>query len=339
MSEGNPGEGAARPAFDRRTSEADVRNAYRLMLGRWPESDATVQRHLGAAPDLRALRDRFLRAPEFIRIAYQAFVTPTIRRAFDFRPNAMDIEVPPEQLERLFAHVQRVWTALGASQPHYSVISDRRFASRDGQVNRAQFDQTGRAEVEALQQRLTGLGIDAASLPHCVEYGCGVGRVTLPLAGLFHEVTGFDISQPHLDLAAEALSDAAIDNVTLRRVEALRTLDLPEHDFFYSRIVLQHNPPPLIAHILRRALARLRPGGIAVFQLVTHIEGYAFEAERYLAGAQAIDDQELHAFRQDAVFKLLHEAGMVPLYAMRDHSVTGLDRVSMQFVARRVAPP
>jgi hypothetical protein len=119
-------------------------------------------------------------------------------------------------------------------------------------------------------------------------------------------------------------------------VRDLRSLAVAPHDLLYSRIVLQHNPPPLIAHVLRRVLSATRPGGIAMFQLVTHIEGYRFAVDAYLAGAAAIDDQELHAFRQDAVFAILHGCGFVPLLAMRDHSVSGLDRVSMQFIARRV---
>ena len=55
------------------------------------------------------------------------------------------------------------------------------------------------------------------------------------------------------------------------------TLDLdtlPEFDLFFSMIVLQHNPPPLIALMLEKIAARLRPGGVAVFA-VGIVEGAA----------------------------------------------------------------
>jgi len=325
----------ASPPMDRRTTAEDVRFAYRMFLGRAPESEDAVAAHLAAALDLDILRERFMASPEFLRAAYQPIVSATIRRGANFQPNRMEIEVTPAQLDRLFAHVKRVWSQLGLDQPHYSVISDKRFRPDTVEGNLEAFRQTGLAEIEALKSRLASLGVDPAEHPECVEYGSGIGRVTWPLAGMFRRVTGFDISQPHLDLAAENLRAAGVRNATLQRVADLRSLRLPPHDFLYSRIVFQHNPPPLIAHMLRRILSALRPGGIAVFQLVTHIEGYSFAADRYLAGTAAINDQELHAFRQDAVFAIFHELGFQPLYAMRDHSVSGLDRVSMQFVARR----
>jgi hypothetical protein len=36
-------------------------------------------------------------------------------------------------------------------------------------------------------------------------------------------------------------------------------------DFFYSVIVLQHNPPPVIVHMLKTVFAQLNPGGIGYF--------------------------------------------------------------------------
>src|SRR5271169_236009 len=41
-------------------------------------------------------------------------------------------------------------------------------------------------------------------------------------------------------------------------------------DLFFSIIVLQHNPPPVILGILDAAFAGLRPGGLAFFQVPTY---------------------------------------------------------------------
>ena len=38
-------------------------------------------------------------------------------------------------------------------------------------------------------------------------------------------------------------------------------------DLFFSLMVLQHNPPPVIAFVLQKILHRLKLGGIAFFQL------------------------------------------------------------------------
>lgn len=341
-SKGSPAEGAnsgaaddGLPVPDQKVTQDDVRFAYRLFFGRSPENGAVVDRHVAAMPDVGTLRARFTASPEFIKRNYQALVTPTIRAGFGFQPAPMDIDVSPEQLGKLFEHVQKVWSHLGLDRPHYSVLSERRFRPEMMTSNLKEFRRTGEAEVAGLRQRLNALGVGPTGQEVCIEYGCGVGRVTAPLAAMFQNVIGMDISQPHLDLAREFVEPARRKNIDFQRVADLRRLNIPPHDFFYSRIVLQHNPPPLIAYILRQALGKMRLGGVAVFQLVTHIEGYRFVIDDYLNKMDAIDDQELHAFRQDAVFGILHELGFQPLHVMRDHSVTGLDRVSMQFVARR----
>ena len=61
---------------------------------------------------------------------------------------------------------------------------------------------------------------------------------------------------------ARALEQAGFGDVQVRKIDSpLRPLDGLQYDVFFSRIVLQHNPPPLMAAVLRSALAGLRPGG------------------------------------------------------------------------------
>jgi hypothetical protein len=88
-------------------------------------------------------------------------------------------------------------------------------------------------------------------------------------------------------------------------------------DVWFSYIVLQHNPPPVIAMVLRRALSMLAPGGVAIFQLPTHALGYRFDLAAYLA-APVSDAIEVHCLPQSVVFRLAAEAGCVPLEVRED---------------------
>jgi hypothetical protein len=134
------------------------------------------------------------------------------------------------------------------------------------------------------------------------------------------------------DFAAEGVENARFRRVTAPADYAA----LPAHDFLFSRIVLQHNPPPVQCAMLSRLFARLAPGGAALFQLVTRIHGYAYALEADLARPDG--GMEMHALPQEHVFALMAEAGLVPVEVQED-SAAG-DRAihrSHVFLARKPA--
>jgi SAM-dependent methyltransferase len=129
------------------------------------------------------------------------------------------------------------------------------------------------------------------------------------LAKRFGRVIGADISRAHL--AAARLALAEVPNAVLLHVGRLDDLGrLPAYDFLYSRIVLQHNPPPVIAVILARLLTRLAPGGGAYIQVPVWIPDYRFRVSAYLAGLQT-GPMEMHALPQRDLLAIVREAGCV----------------------------
>ena len=57
-------------------------------------------------------------------------------------------------------------------------------------------------------------------------------------------------------------------------------------DLLYSVLVMQHNPPPVIAELLRAFLGRVNVGGFAFFQVPTYAENYEFTLDRYVRWAK-----------------------------------------------------
>ena len=73
--------------------------------------------------------------------------------------------------------------------------------------------------------------------------------------------------------------------------------------------------------LLTRLLGKLRPGGIAYFQIPTYIPGYTFSAEKYLA-SQANNRIEMHVFPQPDLHELVRRCGC-RLLEMREDGSAG----------------
>ena len=116
-------------------------------------------------------------------------------------------------------------------------------------------------------------------------------------------------------------------NVSYQQLATLDQLSqLPQVDAIFSLITLQHNPPPIMAWMLRTLLSSLRPGGVAYFQLPTYRTGYLFEVERYLHSAPP-NTLEMHYLPQHEVFRLVAETGCLCLEVREDGMVGAEDQM------------
>ena len=305
----------------------DVVSAYRTFLGRRPESEEAIAAHMRAR-SLDVLHRIFLESPEF-RQRVQALQTGRV--PLDMPPIEVDVEVDEEALKALLGHVRRCWEFMGRERPHHSVLTDPNFLPDALSDNEAEFWDSGERDAEVLEKILARHGIGSLNSLSCIDFGCGVGRVTAPLAARFSTVNAYDISAPHIEIAKGRAGDA---NFHLLR--ELPVLFLPT-DVFYSRIVLQHNPPPIIALLIKSALDCLKPGGIAVFQVPTYETAYNFVIAKYLKKlAKSPLNMEMHCLPQHHVFRLAREAGCEVL-EIREEDSTGRagSDISNLFVIRR----
>ena len=201
------------------------------------------------------------------------------------------------------------------------MLSADAFLPENLDQNAASFFASGEHELRSLEAILARAGLRPADLPHVFEFGCGIGRVTPFLGRAFRQVTACDVSTTHLAIAREQVAAAGLGNVAF---VASGIPDFGMHgpfDLWFSRIVLQHNSPPIIAQILRRAFAMLAPGGVAIFQLPTYARGYRFRVADYLAGAGKRDGIEMHVLPQAAVHGLAAQAGLETIEVLQDRMV------------------
>jgi len=239
-----------------------------------------------------------------------------------------------EQLRAISAIIKSTWEHLGSERPHHSVITDNSYLPESLDGNITHFWESGVAEVELLAEQLSRHGIDLRQVQSCVEYGCGVGRITIPLARYAKQITAYDISRDHLGHAVARAEEVGVSNCRFNLVSDPME-PLGKCDLFYSRIVFQHNPPPIIHQLIKNTLVSLNPGGIAVFQVPTYIVGYSFRIQEWLSRDHAMDMQ-MHCIPQSAVFKLAEASGCSILEVREDNSCGDASRyLSNTFVIQK----
>ena len=246
------------------------------------------------------------------------FPSPNYQVPLDVPAIEVEVTVEPDLAATLLAHVEQTWNQLGQEQPHWSVLSADQFKPDRIAEHEDDFYASGAADTNMLLAVLRRNGFAPERFARVLEYGCGLGRVTAHLASAFPAVIACDISQSHLLQAKQTLARTGTTNAEFRLVS------LPEFgmhnsfDLWFSRIVLQHNPPPVIAMILGRALACLAPGGLAVFQVPTYAIGYRFRANEYLRSIGQKGEIEMHVLPQRAVLQVAQQAGCVLLELRED---------------------
>ena len=260
-------------------------------------------------------------------------------------PLACDLDAAPAERQALFDRVAAGWSMLGESEPYWSVLSAPKFRAAVFAGHADEFYASEQDAVGLIQAVFARNGCSLSALTSCLELGCGVGRSTASLARLLPQVIAVDISPAHLTAARDHLARAGLANVNWHQVRSVEDFAaLPRFDLLFSEIVLQHNPPPVIAAMLERLFARLDPGGYCLFQLPTYLEGYRFEVKSYLAASRPPDrndlprSMEMHLLPQRVVYRLMREAGIELIEVVEDNLTGHPSYQSMTFFARKARP-
>lgn len=298
-----------------------IATAIRVLLDREPRGALEIDDKSLHCKDMRSLRNNIICSTEFKQ---QNPALLWLNFSADEPPMRIQLDTTDSERQALLQHIQSSWEHMGATEPHWSVLTAEQYKQKNIADNEDAFYQTGKPNVETLWRSFQRNGIDPASLKTCLEYGCGLGRVTRWLAERFDKVYGYDISRAHLEGAGDYLSRKGLQNVTLRHIGSPADVaQLEPVDLVYSVIVLQHNPPPIIAMIVRGLLTALRPGGVAYFQVPTYQRGYYFSSANYLSEHCGQQGMEMHVLPQAEVFDIAAKTDAQVLEVFED-SWTGI---------------
>ena len=309
-----------------------VRWAYRLLLDREPESEAVVQNY-AETPDVATLRNIFLNSDEY---RAKNGDDHRIGRFIDITSVPVQVEASAAEIGAMMDRIAREWRKFGETEPHWSVLTADQFTAANIAENIDRFYASGFGDLPRFFNPLGRAGLSADRTGKVLDFGCGVGRLSLALATRADSVLGVDISPPHIRLARERAAQEKVGNVDFLAIDRPDDLDaLSGFDLVVSLIVLQHNPPPVMAMLLEKLLRALAPGGAAVIQMPTLIRDYRFSVADYLANAQPA--MEMNALPQSAIFAIADRTECRVLEVREDHCIGSLPGVSQTFVFQRRA--
>lgn len=265
-------------------------------------------------------------------------IQPYLDSHFEYQGHQVQVEMTPEQHERLFRRIQAQWTAYGASEPYASVLSSREFHMDSITSSLALLIESGKQMVARMQRLLARNGMQ---LPKgiCLELGCGVGRLTKPLADCFEKVIAVDISPGNLTICQNHLNQTGAANVQtmlLQDPHAIRQIH--SIDAFVSLIVLQHNPPPIQHYLLEEIFRKVNPGGLCYFQTATYNPGYFYTVDAHMGLAdEAFNAWSMHCLPMARILALLRKYDFEVLEVIEDGQSGGIHNKfhSHTFLAKR----
>lgn len=162
----------------------------------------------------------------------------------------------------------RAWESFGRTDPYFGVLSHDRFHRADMEgPDRREFFATGEAHIDDIGRVIHDLlGVSLAPR-RALDFGCGVGRVVIPLSRISGEVVGMDVSPSMLREAQRNCQLASVGNVHFLPSDDQLSQVNGAFDFIHSHIVFQHIPPRRGEMIIGRMLDHLEPGGVGAIHL------------------------------------------------------------------------
>jgi SAM-dependent methyltransferase len=202
------------------------------------------------------------------------------------------------------------WEYFGKNDPYFAVLTFDKFKSENlDDAAETEFFRSGQQHIERVWREIEDNLVPDFSPRRSLDFGCGVGRLVLPLAHKSAEVVGVDISTEMLAEAARNCERRNLANTSFAQADELFKLDIGKFDFVHAFIVMQHINPKDGEKIFERFLQVLGDGGVGAIHLTYGIpvNKFAFLRARVYRDFPVIN----------RVKNLLRRAGkqpMIPFY-------------------------
>lgn len=160
------------------------------------------------------------------------------------------------------------WEYFGETDPYYAVSTFDKFRKENlSEAAKDDFFLSGEEHIQKIWEEIENHFIENFHPQKALDFGCGVGRLIIPLAKRANEVVGIDISRSMLKEAASNCQHRNVKNVTLLETNEFLNLDQKKYDLVHSFIVLQHINPEQGIPIIKKMIESLADGGIGALHL------------------------------------------------------------------------
>lgn len=160
---------------------------------------------------------------------------------------------------------KETWERWGEADPYFAAATFDKFRTEKlTDTAKDEFFLTGEKYLQSLWNEVETNFTGSFRPLRALDFGCGVGRIAIPMAARAEKVWGVDISESMLNEARCNCEERSINNVEfLSTVDFLSREDL-EFDLIHSFIVFQHIRPSTGIEILRKMITMLADDGIGV---------------------------------------------------------------------------
>ena len=227
-------------------------------------------------------------------------------------------------------HTDRDWQVLGERDPFWAVLTDETFRSTDvaDAEKLGAFLDSGKEHVariwDLIESHLGGRFTPYRAL----DFGCGVGRIVVPLAARCSSVVGVDVADSMLAKARALCDKLKLSNVSfVQSDDSLGGLD-GTFDLVHSYNVFQHIPPRRGRRLLQQLISRLNEDGVGVLHVVYYNPDMASLTARALKSAwrllkrpfRRVPQMQIYASSMREVFQILQAAGVRQIHVLpTDH--------------------
>ncbi len=155
------------------------------------------------------------------------------------------------------------WEKFAQDDPYWAVLTEERYKGGMDSAGREAFFRSGGEFVNGVLERFKQhFGYLIGSDDAAIDFGCGVGRLTVPMAGVCRRVAGIDVS--------ETMREECLRNARSRRLRNVDCFESPAalaaegvyFDWLNSYIVFQHIETRLGYALFDSLLKLIRPGGV-----------------------------------------------------------------------------
>ena len=198
----------------------------------------------------------------------------------------------------------RDWTRVAEENPYWGVLSDEQFRGMAlSAESSARFFASGETFITDLLGFARHHVVPGFAVKRGLDFGCGVGRLLVPIARVAEEAVGVDVAPKMLELTRANLAAAGLANAQAVQGDDTLSQVTGRFNFVNTYIVLQHIPPERGVVLIRRLLELLEVGGVFSLQMTyakerrffTHETGRASYYRRTGQTVQDLVPVENHA--------------------------------------------
>jgi len=160
------------------------------------------------------------------------------------------------------------WKRIAIEEPYWGVLSVDQYRGKTiSDEALGSFFDSGEAFIANLLGIINRYLAETPIGGRALDFGCGVGRLVIPLCRRFDSVVGVDIAEEMLELAARNAGRFGMANARFVLSDDALSRIGAGYDLVNTYIVIQHIPPERGIRILRRLIEATRIGGVCSLQL------------------------------------------------------------------------